>query len=449
MESLREEILRVTLKIVELIAKRNSLAREIARLKSPPTIRRYDVELKVLKAAITRARELGVEPSLIKRVVGLLIESSAREQGEDLGRPEVLAEIFLRAKELEKSGKSVVHLEVGEPDYSPPKDILEFVYRIKGKLGYGHPLGLEELREHIADYISRKYGVKLGLENIAITPGGKYAIYATLRSFLSMGDRVMVIYPAYPPYTQLVRFVGATIVPVFTSLENEWIPDEDKLSKAARSCRAIILNSPSNPTGAVYSFRFIKRVAELAAEQEAYIISDEVYSDLTFTTYHSMVEVGYERCVTIGSFSKSFGMPGYRLGYIIASDDAISKISQTLSLTLTCPPVLAQLAGLEAIKRPELVEENRKVLERRVRVAAETLDEEGLNYSMPKGGLYVFPRIGVDSYPICMRALMERGVALAPGIAFGPYDHFIRISLGTREEDIERGIKTVARMIRG
>ena len=448
MESLRTRIREVTLKIVELIAERNSLAREIARFKHSSDIRRYDVEAKVLEDAAIKAKELGLDPNLIKKVVGLLIEESAQVQGESLGRPKMLTEVFLQAKKLEKKGREVIHLEVGEPDFSPPEDILRAACKVKGKVGYGHPLGLEELRRCIADYVSRKHGISVGHENVAITPGGKYAIYVALRSFLGVGDRVLVIYPAYPSYTQLVRYVGATIVPMFTDLEDEWIPNEDLLDKALRSCDAVILNSPSNPTGAVYEYRFLKKVAEIAAEQRAYVISDEVYSDLSFTTYHSMLETGYERCIVVGSFSKSFGMPGYRLGYIVASKAIVKRISQFLSLTITCPPMPAQLAGLEVIKHPEIVERNRRIVERRVKLATEVLDEEGLNYSMPKGGLYVFPEVGVNSYELCVRALREEGVALAPGLAFGPYDRFIRISLGTKESDIEKGIRVVARLVR-
>ncbi len=364
--------------------------------------------------------------------------------------------VLAKARDLERQGRSVIHLEIGEPGYQPPKHVLDATKRAidEGKTKYTPASGIYELREAIAERVSSSRGVEVGPENVVVTVGAKMAIFAALMAFIDPGDEVIIPMPAYPSYESVTRFVGGIVKPVVLKEERKFSPDvNDILEKVTDKTKAIVINTPSNPTGGIYRREDLEEIVNLALKRDILIISDEIYEDIIFDgrKHESVLSVAgaEEVTVLVSGFSKTWAMTGYRLGYAVAKEEVAQKIAQIQLNAASCPVHFAQVAAVEAIRGPlDEVERMVRDYERKRDVIYEEVQRiEGFTMVKPAGTFYAFPNIrktGMSSEELADKLLNEAGVALLPGTAFGePGEGFLRISFAGPMEDIVEGMRRI------
>ncbi len=368
--------------------------------------------------------------------------------------------VLAKARELERQGKSIIHLEIGEPGYQPPKHVLEATKKAvdEGKTKYTPASGIYELREAIAERVSNSRGVEVGPENVVVTVGAKMAIFAVLMAFVDPGDEVIIPMPAYPSYESVTKFVGGVVKPVVLKEERKFSPDvNDILEKVTDRTKAIVINTPSNPTGGIYRREDLEEIVSLALKRDILIISDEIYEDIIFDgkKHESVLSIAgaEEVTVLVSGFSKTWAMTGYRLGYAVAKEDVAQKIAQIQLNAASCPVHFAQVAAVEAIRGPQdEVERMVKDYEKKRDVIYEEIQKiEGFSMVKPAGTFYAFPNIkgtGMSSEELADRLLNEAGVALLPGTAFGePGEGFLRISFAGPMEDIVEGMRRIREFV--
>ena len=364
--------------------------------------------------------------------------------------------VLAKARDLERQGRSIIHLEIGEPGYQPPKHVLDATKRAieEGKTKYTPASGIYELREAIAERVSSSRGVEVGPENVVVTVGAKMAIFAALMAFIDPGDEVIIPMPAYPSYESVTRFVGGVVKPVVLKEERKFSPDvNDILEKVTDKTKAIVINTPSNPTGGIYRREDLEEIVNLALKRDILIISDEIYEDIIFDgrKHESVLSIAgaEEVTVLVSGFSKTWAMTGYRLGYAVAKEEVAQKIAQIQLNAASCPVHFAQVAAVEAIRGPQdEVERMVRDYERKRDVIYEEIQRiEGFTMVKPAGTFYAFPNIrktGMSSEELADRLLNEAGVALLPGTAFGePGEGFLRISFAGPMEDIVEGMRRI------
>jgi|YelNatPaOPRAMG01_1025707.scaffolds.fasta_scaffold02281_7 aspartate aminotransferase len=436
MEELRERIKEVTLRLVDLYSERLKLVEEIGRLKreSGIQIRDPDVEESLWKAVRERCSERGIDEWNCRRLFDFLIAASIRAQIPEGGDAGPHLEVFRRAKQLERKGVKIYHLEVGEPPWSFPPFLLdEMIKSIReGKTRYGTSFGSDKFRRAASEWIKRRDKIESGPENIIVTPGSKFAIYSILASLLRPGDRIGVMIPAWPAYKGMASNLGLEFIEI-SSL--------DELQKI-KGIRAFIVCSPNNPDGKVWSRKELDELADYLNENDSILISDDAYSEISFVDRVSPAKV-YDMTISVNTLSKAFGMTGFRIGYIHAKEEIISKLSKYLSLTISNVPEFIQDASASVLERGESwVSEVRGSLRSYLDRAVSELSEAPISYKEPEGGLYIFPKVeidGFDSMEFSMRVLEERGIALAPGSGFGPFKEWIRITFAS--EGAEGGLR--------
>ncbi len=454
---LRERIREVTLRIVDLIAERERLVKELSELKTAAGEAPFnpEVERELRRAATARAAELGVDVDLVRRMLTLLLKRSTELQARSPG-PQGLTHMDLMrlAKRMEKEGKEVVHMEVGEPTLGAPEHVAAQLTdaALRGYAFYGEAAGLPELRSAIAEDLNERFGLDVKPEQVVVTQGGRFGIYLAMAATLSMGDEAMVIDPSWPHYKQVLSMLGCRPVVHRTSLEEKWMPDPARLEGAiSDATRMIVLNYPNNPTGAVVTRALMEELVDVARRKGLYVMSDEVYMDYAFGEHVTALSTGYERTVMIMSFSKSWGMTGYRIGYAVAPVEVAERMARMQGSLLTCVPEFVQVAALKALSDRETPKAYREHMMRGIEVICRYLDAMGAEYVRPGGGMYVFPRIGLggrDPMEFAMELLRRRGVGIAPGTVFGDYREFFRLSVGDSLEKLERGMAALVEEVR-
>jgi len=353
--------------------------------------------------------------------------------------------------------KDVIHLEIGEPDFDTPRIIKEAAWRAlqEGYTHYTHNAGLIELRQAIADYYKSTWGVDVSPEEVIVTIGGTGALFLSLLATVDAGDEVLVPDPGYPPYTSMVKMIGAT--PVYYSLkeDNGFLPDVNEIeSKISEKTKVILVNTPNNPTGVVYPKNVLKSLAKLASDYDLVIISDEVYERITFdgVKHCSMLEFENvaDKTVVVNSFSKTFAMTGWRLGFAVSKNVEIIKNMTKLQESIAaCAPAMAQKAAIIALKRGQaFVEEMVQEFQRRRDLLVKLLSElENISFVKPQGTFYLLLNISSytkDSYSFAEKLLTIKKVGVAPGRAFGQNSEgYIRISFANSEENITEGIRRI------
>lgn len=454
---LRERIREITLRIVDLMAERERLVRELAALKEAAGEAPFnpEVERELRRAVTERAAELGVDADLVRRVLTLLLRRSTEVQTRSTGAQGLTHMDLMRlAKRMEKEGKEVVHMEVGEPTLGAPEHVAAQLTdaALRGYAFYGEAAGLPELRSAIAEDLNERFGIDVRPEQVVVTQGGRFGIYLAMAATLSMGDEALVIDPSWPHYKQVISMLGCRPIVHKTSLEDRWMPDpaglEDAISDATR---LIVLNYPNNPTGAVVSRKLMEELVDVARRRNIYVMSDEVYMDYAFGEHVTALSTGYDRVVMIMSFSKSWGMTGYRIGYAVAPVDLAERMARIQGNLLTCVPEFVQVAALKAISDRETPKAYREHMRRGIEVICRYLDAIGAEYVRPGGGMYVFPRIdlgGRDPMEFAMELLRRRGVGIAPGTVFGDYREFFRLSVGDSLEKLEKGMAALVEEVR-
>jgi len=372
---------------------------------------------------------------------------------------ETAFEMLAKAKELERQGKSVVHFEIGEPDFNTPENIKEAgIKAIKENYTHYSPTqGILELREAVAEYISKTRDIKVTPDEVIITPGGKDVIFGTMLSLLDEGDEAIYPNPGYPIYESAIRLVGAKPVPMPLREENDFAFDRHEFEKLVTpKTRLIVINSPANPTGGILSYEDLEFIADIAKKNDIMILSDEIYSRIIyegkFVSIASLPGMK-ERTIILDGFSKTYAMTGWRLGYAVANKEVIEALKRVAVNSFSCVATFVQMAGVEALRGPQdEVEKMRKEYEERRNLIVKGLNEiPGFSVKMPKGAFYAFPnvkKLGKPSKELADYLLYEAGVCTLSGTAFGEYgEGYLRFSYATSKENIIEGLKRVKQAI--
>src|SRR3984885_14947316 len=368
--------------------------------------------------------------------------------------------VFARAKELEAQGRSIIHLELGEPDFHPGASVIESASRAlaEGKDRYCAVAGLPALRDEIAAYLERTRQIKVFANNIVVAPGCKIALFLAMMALLDPGDEVLYPDPGFPGYPSITLGLGAIPVPFELARHNHFQPDISEIaSKITSRTRVLLTNSPGNPTGTVYTDAVQRALAELAVKHDLWVLSDEIYARIIYGgEYLSMLRYPgmMERTLIIDGFSKSFAMTGWRLGYTIAPPEVVPALNMMAVNTYTCVAEFTQYAAIEALRdregsTPRMVAEFSR---RREQFVRDLNGVPGFRCQPPEGAFYAWVDItatGLSAEEICRILLEDAGVAAIPGDAFGAAGKdFVRFSFAsstaTLHEAVERIIKISA-----
>ena len=368
-----------------------------------------------------------------------------------IGQP--MYKLLSRIKEMERSGKDIVHFEIGDPDFDTPDNIKAAASRAleNGNTHYTDSMGLYEFRETIRQHTQKVRGFTPDVEQVVAAPSANSIIYMAVRCLVNPGDDVVVSDPCFPTYTSVLNFCGVNGVGVPLREKNGFRLDVDELeSKITPKTRLIIVNSPNNPTGSVMHRHELERVYEVARKHDAFLLSDEVYhsmiySDIPFYS-PSILDRCKERVIVLDGFSKTHAMTGWRLGMVTGPEDFTRKLGLTIQTIVSCVSPFIQEAGIEALTGPQepLARMMEVYKERRDTMVSGLNDIPGVFCHMPDGALYCFANItgtGMDSQAFADFAL-DAGVGLLPGTDFGPSgEGFIRLCYATSTERIKEGIK--------
>jgi aspartate/methionine/tyrosine aminotransferase len=372
---------------------------------------------------------------------------------------ETAFEVLVRAKALEAQGHHIIHLQIGEPDFATPRNIIEAAKRAldAGHTHYCPPSGIPILREAIAEQVSRTRGIQVNPDQVAVTPGGKPIVLFSLLACVNPGDEVIYPNPGFPIYESVINIFGAKPVPLPLREENAFRVDLDELkSLVSKKTRMLILNSAHNPTGGILTKQDLEKVAEIVSPYDFMILSDEIYSRITYDAPHvsiASVPGMQERTIILDGFSKTFSMTGWRLGYGVMSEKLLPHINRLIINANSCTSTFSQYAGVEALRGPQ--DEVRKMVEefrRRRHVIVEGLNKiPGFHCLTPQGAFYVFPKItgtGMTSKALADLLLEKAGVACLSGTDFGVYgEGFIRFSYANSVENIEIALERIAEAV--
>jgi aminotransferase len=363
--------------------------------------------------------------------------------------------------EIVQSMKEVISLGIGEPDFVTPWHIREAaVYSLeKGKTGYTSNLGSPRLRRSIAAYVGKHFSVEYNPhDEIIVTVGVSEAIDLALRALLNPGDEVLYHEPCYVSYSPRIQLAGGVPVPVATRAEEEFTLRVADLEKAVTpQTRVLMLNFPTNPTGAVMPLEELKKIAAFAVKHDLVVLTDEIYSELTYDElpHHSIAALPgmKERTVFLHGFSKAFAMTGWRIGYACGPADIIEAMMKIHQYSILCAPIMGQEAAIEALDRgARSVERMREEYRLRRNHIVSSLNEAGIPCHLPKGAFYVFPDIrgtGLSSKEFSLKLLEEQKVAVVPGTAFGPGgEGYVRCSYATAMDQIKIATGRIAEFVR-
>lgn len=372
-------------------------------------------------------------------------------------KPSGIRKFFDLVSEME----DVISLGVGEPDFETPWHIRdEGIYAFeKGRTFYTSNSGLKDLRTEICNYLNRKIGVKYDpMNEVLVTVGGSEAIDIGLRALINDGDEVIIPQPSYVSYEPCAVLAGANPVIIDLKAENKFRLTADELRKAITDkTKILVLPFPNNPTGAIMEEADLKEIAKVVIEKDILVMSDEIYSELTYKgKHHSIVEIEgmKERTILINGFSKAFAMTGWRLGYACAPKDIIKQMTKIHQYTIMCAPTISQYAAIEALKNGEEdVKMMRESYNQRRRFLMKSFEDMGLPCFEPYGAFYVFPCIkefGMTSEEFATRLLQEERVAAVPGTAFGDSgEGFLRISYAYSIHNLKLAMDRFSRFISG
>jgi len=369
-------------------------------------------------------------------------------------------EVLARAKALEAEGRRVVHMEIGEPDFDTPDHIKEAGIRSirENNTHYSPSAGILDLRDVIANYAAKFRGVEpFSAENVVVAPGAKPIIWNILSAILNPGDEFIYFDPAYPAYASCSSYLGAKVTPIPLHEEKDWRMDLDELERrVSGKTRAIMINSPHNPTGGVLTRGDLERIAQLAQKHDFLVIADEIYSRNFYENeFLSIVTIPgmRERTIIVDGFSKAYAMTGWRLGYAIMSPQLAKIVTLFNNNTFSCIPVFVQHGGIAALLGPDepVKRMNETFRQRRDRLVNGLNSIPGLSCTMPEGAFYAFPNVkGVTSDDKALAAflLQEGGVACLGGSAFGAAGKgYLRFSYAASLDDIDYALQQMGRCI--
>ncbi len=370
---------------------------------------------------------------------------------------ETAFEVLVRAKALEAQGKDIVHLEIGEPDFDTPQNVVDAgVKALKGGFThYGPSAGLPQLRKAIADDVAKSRGIKVAPEEVVVVPGGKPIIFFVMTALVDEGDEVIYPNPGFPIYESMINFLGAKGVPIQLREEKDFSFDVNEFkSLITDRTKLIILNSPHNPTGGILTEKDVRGIAAAIGDRDIMVLSDEIYSRLVFEGKHfsiASLEGWKERTIILDGFSKTYAMTGWRLGYGVMRADLATHVSRLQTNATSCTATFTQIAGVEALTgSQESVEKMcEEFIKRRDVMVAGLNKIKGFSCRVPKGAFYVFPNItktGWKSKKLADAILDEAGVAGLSGTSFGAYgEGYLRFSVANSIENINKALERIGK----
>lgn len=366
-------------------------------------------------------------------------------------------EVLARARKLEAAGRTIVHLEIGEPDFDTPPLISEAGIQAigNGATHYSPSPGIDPLRNAIADHVSSTRQISIGPEQVVVTPGAKPIMFLALLALAQEGDEVIYPDPGFPIYESMINFVGAKAVPIPLREELDFELDPDELrSLVTPRTTMIILNSPQNPTGGVLSRETLSAVANVAIENDLWVLSDEIYRQIVYGTVSpSIAEFPgmIERTIILDGFSKIYAMTGWRLGYGVVPEEFTPHMTRLVTNSVSCTATFVQEAGITALTRNhhEIDTMLSEFQRRRETIVTGLNAIDGITCLWPAGAFYVFPNVkqlGLHSKEFANRLLDEAGVATLAGNDFGTYgDGFVRLSYANSIENIKEALDRIGR----
>jgi len=448
---LRNKMDEVTLKMIELLKTRTDIAKEIGEVKKnigkgvTDEAREDSLRGKV----ISLCNNIGLDETMATKFLNFLLNESVKVQSTN---KQTHLSIFLKAKSLEAQGKKIIHMEVGEPDFLPPKIVKEALEEVfdKGFLKYGQAKGMPIFREALAKYVSKKFNVNIQQDNIIVSPGARFSIFTAITTLLNPGDEMIVIEPAWPAYKDCALNSGIKVRTINTTFEDKWEPSLEQIKNTINSnTKMIVLNYPNNPTGKILNEKLQDDIIEIAKENNLYVLSDEIYSQYAKTNWKSILSYNYDKSIVTQSFSKSHAMTGFRVGYGIADSKIIEKMAKLEALCLTNVSEPIQYVAMKALEAD--TSNNTNTVQTRLDVLAQKASEMGLDFIAPDGAMYLFARVnqeGFDGVEFANNTL-EKGLAVAPGEGFGDYKNFIRLSACQDEETLVEGMSILSNIMSG
>ena len=365
-------------------------------------------------------------------------------------------EVLVRARELERQGRHVIHLEIGEPDFPTPRHIIEAAKQAldEGYTHYGPTQGLPELRESVASYVSRTRGIRVGPEHVSIVPGGKPIIFFPILALIEVGDEVIYPNPGFPIYESMIRFSGGAPVPIPLVEERGFSFDLDTLRKRlSPKTKLLILNSPQNPTGGLIPPEDIRHIADLVRDRDLMVLSDEIYSRIYYGA-EAPVSIAslpgmLEKTIILDGFSKTYAMTGWRMGYGVMPTWLVDAVTKLMVNSSSCTATFTQRAGLAALEGTQEPSERMVAEFRRRRDAfcAGLKQVPGFHCALPGGAFYAFANItgtGMKSKELADYLLYEAGVSCLSGAAFGEYgEGYIRFSYANSYENLMDAVERI------
>ncbi len=390
------------------------------------------------------------------------IELSSLPLAERMSRlgTESAFEVLVRAQQLEQSGRQIVHLEIGEPDFPTADHIVDAAAKAlrDGWTHYGPSAGLPQLREAVAEDVSKRRNISVDPSEVVITPGGKPIMFFAILALVDKGDEVVCPNPGFPIYDSMINFVGGRVVPYGFREERGFDIDVGEIvDKITDRTRLLILNSPANPTGGVIPRESLAELAKALANRKLFILSDEIYGRLIYEGEHSSITQfpGFkERTIILDGFSKTYAMTGWRLGYGVMRPDLAQKIAQLQTNANSCTASFIQVAAVAALRGDQSsVDRMREEFRRRRTVIVDGLNRiPGFRCALPHGAFYVFPNItatGRDSKTLANAILNDAGVACLSGTAFGDWgEGYLRFSFANSVENIQKALEWIGNWVR-
>jgi len=376
-------------------------------------------------------------------------------------RTESAFQILAKAQALEAQGRHIIHMEIGQPDFKTPQNIIDAAYRAMngGYTGYTPTPGLLPVRKTIAEYAARHKKITTSEDEVVIVPGGKPVMFYTMLMLVNPGDEVIYPSPSFPIYESCINFAGGVPVPLKLSADNDFRLDIAEFKRLITpKTKLVIINSPSNPTGGVFTPADVRAIAEALRDRpDIFILSDEIYDRLIFEgeAYSIASLPGFkDRTIILDGFSKTYAMTGWRLGYAILHKELAAHMSMLMVNSNSCAAAFSQMAAVEALTGPQTAVDTMRAafLERRD-VLVEALNKiDGIRCCLPKGAFYAFPDIsafGIPSEEFASRLLIEAGVAAAHGTAFGAFgEGYVRLSYATSIENIRIAVDRIAAFVK-
>jgi len=449
-DTLRDKIDKITFEILRLLKERNDVAKEIGNLKNNLGlgVTNEERENQLRTRVLGLCKEIDLDEKTALTMLNFLLNESVKIQSSN---KQTHLSVFLKAKALEKEGKKIIHMEVGEPDFYPPKIVknaLSEVYE-KGYTKYGDSKGMPEFRQALAKYVTEKFNVKTTSQNILVSPGARFSVFLAISTLLNPGNEIIVIEPAWPAYRDNALNCGIKVRTIRTTLESKWEPTiEDIENSINPNTKMIVLNYPNNPTGKILPEKILNDIVSLAQKKDMFILSDEIYSSYAYKPWKSVLTYGYTKSVITQSFSKSHAMTGFRIGYAISSPEIIEKMSKLQALALTNVSEPIQYVAMRALESD--APDNNKIMKNRLKSILEKAKTMPIDFVEPDGAMYLFARARKKNFDSVefTNALLDMGLAVAPGEGFGNYQSFIRISACQPEDTLIRGMQIIEDALR-